>query len=491
MYLCSDLAGFVMERALFWMVGLVRSIDRGIVTRENTMNQERMYWNMKMEPLYGTAEMEKIQLKRLRIQLTRLKAKGGYFARMIDKNRLDPEKLNGFDEFKDKAEIFNKTTWKKIVDDCDGDMLKALDERIACSLDDLIMIATTTGTTGVPSPYAFTQRDLWDFWGEYTARGCWRAGIRASDRVLHCFALSMVIAGLPAAMAYTKVGAAVLPVGAEGKTERILMTQGMWKGTVFLGTPSLLEYLIEQAPNVLGKEVSDLGFKFLVCGAEPGAGIPEVKHKLERSYGAKIFDIGAGLGYSCDHEEYQGMHWLGDDLSYYELVDPDTKQPVPLTNGARGEMLMTNLCTDGLIAIRESAGDVHEVITDPCPCGLTGFRYKVIGRTDDMLKVKGIMVYPSHIKGVINDFVPLVTGEMRIILDENPPRVVPPLKIRVEYAAGSTKSQLDSLAEEISEAMSKRLKINPSIIWAEPGSLERSTYKGKVFEKTYDDKGAK
>jgi phenylacetate-CoA ligase len=443
---------------------------------------------MEMEPLYGTPEMERIQRERLKAQLTRLKIKGGYYARMMERNRLDPEKLSGFDEFRDKAEIFNKATWNRIVDDCDGDMLKALDQRIACSMDDLVMIATTTGTTGVPSPYAFTNRDLWDLWGEYTARGCWRAGIRAHDRVLHCFALSMVIAGLPAAMAYTKVGATVLPVGAEGKTERILMTQNMWKGTVYLGTPSLLEYLIEQTPKQIGKEVRDLGFMFLVCGAEPGAGIPEVKRKLETSYGAKIFDIGAGLGFSCNHHEYQGMHWLGDDLSYYELVDPDTKQAIPFTNGARGEMLMTNLVADGLVTVRESAGDVHEVLTEPCACGLSGFRYKVVGRADDMLKVKGIMVYPSHIKGVINDFVPRVTGEMRIILDEKPPRVAPPLKIRVEHAAGVSGVQLDALAKEISDSMSKRLKINPQIIWAEPGSLERSTYKGQVFEKTYEEK---
>lgn len=453
------------------------------------MNQERPYWNMEMEPLYGTPEMAKIQFQRLKDQLLRLKTKAGYYARMMDRNRLDPEKLSGFDEFRDKAEIFNKATWNRIVDDCAGDMLKALDQRIACSMDDLIMIATTTGTTGVPSPYAFTTRDLWDLWGEYNARGCWRAGIRARDRVLHCFALSMVIAGLPAAMAYTKVGATVLPVGAEGKTERILLTQNMWKGTVYLGTPSLLEYLIEQTPKQIGKEVRDLGFKFLVCGAEPGAGIPEVKKKLEASYGAKIFDIGAGLGFSCNHHEYQGMHWLGDDLSYYELVDPDTKQPIPLTNGARGEMLMTTLCADGLVSVRESAGDVHEVFTEPCACGLTGFRYKVVGRADDMLKVKGVMVYPSHIKGVINDFVPRVTEEIRIILDEKPPRVVPPLRIRVESAAGVSGKELEALGNEISEAMSRRLRINPRIIWAEPGSLERSTYKGQVFEKNYLKQG--
>ena len=83
------------------------------------MNQERPYWNMEMEPLYGTPEMAKIQFQRLKDQLIRLKTKGGYYARMMERNKLDPEKLSGFDEFKDKAEIFNKATWKKIVDDCE------------------------------------------------------------------------------------------------------------------------------------------------------------------------------------------------------------------------------------------------------------------------------------------------------------------------------------------------------------------------------------
>jgi phenylacetate-CoA ligase len=151
-------------------------------------------------------------------------------------------------------------------------------------------------------------------------------------------------------------------------------------------------------------------------------------------------------------------------------------------------MLMTTLDADGLVSVRESAGDIHEVYTELCPCGCSGLRYKVVGRTDDMLKVKGVMVYPSHIKGVINDFLPRVTGAVRIILDEKPPLVIPPLKIRVEHAQGVSGAQLEALGNEISEAMSKRLKINPRIIWAEPDSLERSLYKGIIFEKTYESK---
>jgi len=148
-----------------------------------------------------------------------------------------------------------------------------------------------------------------------------------------------------------------------------------------------------------------------------------------------------------------------------------------------------NLTFDArFVWMRQSMGDIHQVFTEPCPCGRTGFRYKVIGRADDMLKVKGVMVYPSHIKGVINEFVPRVTGELRIVLDEKPPRVVPPLKIRVEHAEGVAGAELESLEKEIVEAMSRRLKISPRILWAEPGSLERSHYKGQLFEKAYENK---
>ena len=102
-----------------------------------------------------------------------------------------------------------------------------------------------------------------------------------------------------------------------------------------------------------------------------------------------------------------------------------------------------------------------------------------------MLKIKGVMVYPSHIKGIINEFVPRVTGEMRIVLDEKPPRVVPPLKIKVEAAENLADAELAQLENEICTAMSKKLKINPRILWVTPGSLDRSHYKGQTFEKTY------
>ena len=452
------------------------------------MSTERPYWNMEIEPLLNTLRMKEIQLEKLKIMLARLQANAPFYARMIAACGLEPEKLSGFEEFREKIPLFNKESLRSLVSECEGDFLKALDQIMPISVDEIDFMGTTTGTTGIPTPYPLTNFDIHHVWGEAMVRGAWRAGIRPQDRALFCFALSMVIAGVPTLLGMQKLGCMMLPVGAEAKSERILMMQNLFRGTVYVGTPSLAEYLIEQAPKILKKEVGQLGFKYLMCGGEPGAGIPEVKSKLESAYGCRIFDAGAGYGFSCDHPEYQGMHWMADDLAYYELVDPETKALLPMEHGATGEAVFTTLEGDGMVWIRQSMGDIHQVFTEPCPCGRSGFRYKVIGRSDDMLKVKGVMVYPSHIKGVINEFFPRVTGEIRIVLDEKPPRVVPPLKIRVEHAEGLTQEQVAVLGKEIGETMSKKLKISPAIIWAEPGSLERSHYKGQTFEKTYEQK---
>ncbi len=451
------------------------------------MKTDRPYFNMEMEPLLNTPEMEKIQLEKLKTMLGRMKANAPFYKQMFEKAGLDPEKLSGFDEYKDKIKPFDKAALRQLVVDAGGDMLKAIDQIMPVSINDIDYFATTTGTTGVPTPYPMTRFDIQEVWGEMFARGSWRAGIRSQDRVLWSFALSMVIAGVPSMMSMQKLGCTMLPVGAEAKSERILMIQNLFKGTVYAGTPSLAEYLIEQAPKLIGKTVKDLNFKALVCGGEPGAGIPEVKQKLENAYGCRLFDVGAGFGYSCDADEYEGMHSVVDDICYYELVDPVTKEPVPFEDGAKGEALFTMLQGDGFVWIRQGMGDIHQIFTEPCSCGRSGFRYKVVGRADDMLKVKGVMVYPSHIKGVINEFVPKLTGEMRIVLDEKPPRVVPPLKIKIEHAPEIAGEELIAIGKEVVEAMSRRLKINPKIIWVEAGSLERSHYKGQAFEKTYED----
>ena len=127
-------------------------------------------------------------------------------------------------------------------------------------------------------------------------------------------------------------------------------------------------------------------------------------------------------------------------------------------------------------------GDVHQVTVSPCPCGTTGFRYRIIGRVDDMLKVKGVIVYPAAIDSVIARFIPRVTGEFRILLDEPPPRVVPPLKLRIERGEQTIASALPALEGELLKALKEGLKITPQISWAAPYEYARSAHKTRFIE---------
>jgi phenylacetate-CoA ligase len=131
---------------------------------------------------------------------------------------------------------------------------------------------------------------------------------------------------------------------------------------------------------------------------------------------------------------------------------------------------------------RLTLGDIHEVTMSPCPCGATGFRYRIVGRVDDMLKVKGVIVYPAAIDSVIAGFIPRVTGEFRILLDEPPPRVVPPLRLRVERGAETPDSALPALEAEIVRLMKGRLKVSPQILWVQPYEFERSPHKTRFIE---------
>lgn len=442
---------------------------------------------MEIEPKFNTPEIRKIQDEKLVKRIKLLRQRAPYFTELFKQLGVHENKIRTFEDFRRAVPPFTKADWRATAEKHEGNIIAALDELLPINAyEDLNLMATTSGTTGEPQPYAQTAYEAWDLYGEICARYSWRAGIRSKDRIVWAFALSMAAAGIMTMVGPYKVGTLVIPVGAEAGTERILKNIRYFRATALAGTPSLIQYLIEKCPDVLGCSVGDLGLKVLLAAGEPGAGIPEIRRKIEDSYGAKLFDFGAALGVSCDHDEYQGMHQVADDFMIVELVDPETKEPLPFEDGQRGEVLMTMIDGGGWAYwVRFAPGDIFEIYTEPCPCGRTGFRYKVVGRTDDMLKVKGVMVYPAAISSVIESFTPKVTGNFRIVLDEPPPRVVPPLKIRVERGEDFPEKNLDDLKAEIKAAMSAKIKINPEILWVEPNELERSTYKGKTFEKTY------
>ena len=452
---------------------------------------DRKYWNMEMEPKLNTPEMRELQWKRLKRALKWQYENSPFNRERFDAAGIKPKDIKSFDDFAEAIPIAGQAEIRDVITKVGLDMYKLMNHLFGEKrMKDLYLLTTTSGTTGIPTPYPNFKASLKDA-QEITARAAWRIGIRPGDRIGLCFGLSMHAAGTPQILWFNKFpGIMMVPIGAEAGTERILQFLKLFKINVFTGTPSLALHLIEKAPEVLGEPVKNLGIKILMCGAEPGAGIPEVRQRLEEEYGAKVFDLGAGYGVSCEYPIYQGMHWIADDFAYYELVDPETKKPVPLEHGATGLMCATSLHPEGAVwfDLRFTMNDIHQVFTEPCPCGLSGFRYKIVGRADDMLKVKGVPVYPAAIEGVIHSFVPRVTGAFRIVLEEAPPRVVPPLKMKIEYGEGIQEQDLPGIEKEIQAKMHTMVKIRPAITWLKPNTLERSTKKTQLLEKLYEKK---
>ncbi|MFO7965525.1 MAG: phenylacetate--CoA ligase family protein [Desulfobacterales bacterium] len=452
--------------------------------------KEQKYWDMDIEPYLNTEKMHQIQSARLQPMLNFHYRFVPFDRKRMQRAGIEPEGILSFNDLAKALPPVGQAEYRQVYEEKMLDMDAIFEELYGPKrLENLYMVNSTSGTTGIPTPYPLFRVEDPDRIPNINGRMSWRANIRPGDRIAILFGLSMHAASTPQILGYQKFpGITLYPIGAEAGTERILNYIKWFKINVFSGTPSLALHLIERSPDVLKEPVRALNMKVLFCGAEPGAGIPEVKSRLENEYGAKVYDAGAGYGISCDHPVYQGMHWVADDYCYYELIDPETKDPIPLTHGATGVAVFTSLYPESpgfFPNIRFTLNDIHQVFTEPCPCGLSGFRYKIVGRADDMLKVKGVPVYPAAIEGVIQSFFPRLTGSFRIVLEEPPPRVVPPLKLKVEYGESIQESDRVELEKEIIEKMHQTLKLRPTITWLKPYTLERATKKTQLLEKLY------
>ena len=252
----------------------------------------------------------------------------------MDKAGIKPADIRSFDEYARALPLCGQADFRAVFEQVGNDMFRAYDILFGAErMKDLHLLTTTSGTTGIPTPYPVFHKSA-EAMGEIMGRMGWRAGLRSGDRVAVGFGLSMHAAGTPQLYWYKKIrGVTIIPIGAEAGTERLLQMVKLFQANVLTCTPSLALHLIERCPDVLNEPIRNLGIRKLILGAEPGAGIPEVRMRLEHEYGARVFDLGAGYGVSCDCAEYQGMHWVADDYCYYELVNPETQEPSPWNTG--------------------------------------------------------------------------------------------------------------------------------------------------------------
>ncbi|WP_084820331.1 phenylacetate--CoA ligase family protein [Mesobacillus campisalis] len=357
---------------------------------------------------------------------------------------------------------------------------------LCSSPDEIVFTGTTSGTSGVPTfTYTFTRADI-EFLNRYIRHMLNYGGIHAGERLLFSHALG-IYATSSILFGVRSQGVLPIDVDVRAGSKSILQYAKMAGPTAAMMTPSLAEHLIHKAAE-LGTDVRNLGLQAIFTVGEIGVGVPKIKKRIEESYGCRIYDYLGELGFSCDSDEYHGIHCVAPDLNLFplDLIDPETKTPLAIYNGVIGERVTTELNLKGLPRIRYATGDVIQVFTDECSgCGFSGKRVKFVGRSDDMLIVKGANVYPSAIKKVVSNFIPDVTGELRIVLNNPPPRVVPPLQIKLEYGSHYDKSRLCVLEEKIKNALHTEARLTPDIIWCEPGTLEKSLTKTPLFEKNY------
>ncbi len=361
---------------------------------------------------------------------------------------------------------------------------------LCCPPEDVGITATTSGTSGLPTfTYTLANEDMYNL-APAVQMMVGLAGLGWGDRILFSYALGIYATSV-ALPPLRRAG--ILPIDVDVRTgaDGILMYAALTQPAAAMTTPSLAQYLVQRAQEV-GSDVREMGLKGLFLVGEIGVGVPSVKKYLEDSYGCRVYDwigpAGQTLAFSCDSEEYHGMHAVAPDLDLYplDLVDPDTKEHIEVTDGAEGEAVYTSLRRKALPLVRYASGDVVRVETTTCPgCGFDGARLFITGRADDMLIVKGVNVYPTAIKRIVNEFTPDVTGEMRIVLTEPPPRVNPPLRMRVEHGEHVREGDLTGLEERLVRELHTRLRVSPVIEWVPAGTIERAMAKTPLFQKEY------
>ena len=341
---------------------------------------------------------------------------------------------------------------------------------------ELVRIYSTSGTTGAPSYVPLTAGDL-DNWVTASARSYAASGIAAGQRIVSTYNAGPFVAGA-ALGAFERLGLTHIPVGT-GNTDRLVRAIEQLRPQAVVLTPSYAAHLAESF-DLRGSSVE----RVLVAG-EPGGGEPAFRAQLEDGWGAKVTeamgigDIGVSLWGEC--EEQDGMHLGARGLVHAELIDPETGAALELEDGAEGELVLTHLRHRAAPLLRFRTRDHVEVRTSPCRCGRTGPRIRCLGRTDDMLIVRGVNVFPSAVRDVVSGFAPEVSGHVLVRPQSAGVKQEPPLPVSVELARDATPDT--ALADAIRERLRSVLVIQTRVELVPWGSLARSEYKSKLVER--------
>lgn len=410
-------------------------------------------------------EIRRIQLAKLQKTVKRCYETVPYYKKIMDEAKVSPDDICTLDDLR----RLPMTQKSDLRDNYPFGLF-------ASPLKDVLEFHASSGTTGKPIVGGYTAHDM-QVWKDCMARIITAAGVTSEDVALNSFGYGLFTGAFGLHYGMQEIGASVIPISS-GNSEKQLMLMEDFGVTVSIATPSYAVYLSELAKE---KGVADrLKLKIGLYGSE--ACTKEMREQIEKNVGVTVYDNygltelgGPGLSGECLYRD--GMH-INEDHFIVEVLNPDTLEPV--AEGENGEFVITPLSKEAFPIFRYRTKDVGHLIMEPCPCGRTHARMsKVVGRSDDMLIIKGVNVFPSQIESVLVTS-PHIGPHYQLILTRE--HFMDALEVRVELIDGSLLDQygaLEKLRAQIRINIRSVLGLDCKITLMEPKTIERFTGKAK------------
>jgi phenylacetate-CoA ligase len=425
-----------------------------------------MIWKENVE-CAARADLKELQSGYLRKLIPYIYQNCAVYRRKLDAAGVKPDQIKSIDDIK-RLPI---TTKEDMRDNYPYGLFSAPQDQIA-------EIHVSSGTTGNPTLVGYTKDDV-KLWGEVMARAFCCAGAVPGDTIQIAYGYGLFTGGLGAHYGALEMGLRILPTSS-GQTARQLKLMQDFKPRIIACTPSYVLYMAEEA-KTLGIDPTQGNWKIGVFGAEPWS--DAMRHEIENTWNMLATDIyglseiiGPGVAQECQHKD--GLH-VFSDVFYPEIIDPKTGQEVP--DGESGELVITTLTKQGIPLIRYGTRDIVSIRYDKCRCGRTSPRIsKIKGRTDDMIVVRGINVFPSQIEHVLvgiegtHPHYQIIVDRQAHQLDE----VEVLVEVDEKFFSDEIK-QLNVMREKIRKEIQNVLSVGVKVTLVEPKTIARSEGKAK------------
>ena len=421
------------------------------------------FWNKEIETM-PREELEKMQLSLLRAKVREMYDASPFFHEKMRSVNLLPDDIDSFEKFR-QVPFMRKTDLRDNYPD----------KLFVRPYDDIVRVHVSSGTTGRPTVVGYTQKDI-DNWTESLARGMTSFGMTRKDMLQNFHGYGLFTGGLGVHYGAERIGATVLPIGTGNTARQIQLMQDL-PVTAWAGTPSYMFHIADVCDQ-MGIDIrNDTKVRLAIAGGEPWS--ETMRQKLQERTGVRVHNCyGASEFYGpmfLECEKQCGLH-IWADLCYMEILD---KNGDPCAEGERGEIVVTMLQKEAFPLIRYKIGDVSALTWEKCECGRTHPRLmRISGRTDDMLVVRGVNVFPSQIESVIGEM-PFLSPFYHITLtNEN---YMDNMVVEVELNESSLTEdmvELNRMTQRLSSRMKEVLNIKSDVRLVLPGTLQR--FEGKA-----------